>query len=151
MLNSYRITTSSCSSQGHCLVISKRVTPRFSDLSSDEISDLWITAKTVGVSLEKHFDAQALNYAIQDGPVAGQSVPHVHVHIIPRKPNDFERNDQIYDELEKADMNRSALKVDAPDDRKPRTKDEMAAEAAILRQLFSTSLPIPTDDTDGVS
>lgn len=48
-------------------------------------------------------------------------------------------------------MKRSTLKVDADEDRKPRTKDEMAAEATILRQLFDTSLPIPSDDTEGIS
>lgn len=34
---------------------------------------------------------------IQDGAEAGQTVPHVHIHILPRKAKDFERNDEIYD------------------------------------------------------
>ena len=34
---------------------------------------------------------------IQDGPQAGQTVPHVHIHILPRKRGDFEKNDEIYD------------------------------------------------------
>ena len=33
----------------------------------------------------------------QDGPQAGQTVPHVHIHVIPRKKGDFEKNDEIYD------------------------------------------------------
>lgn len=33
----------------------------------------------------------------KDGPQAGQTVPHVHIHIIPRKKGDFENNDEIYD------------------------------------------------------
>ena len=33
----------------------------------------------------------------QDGPQAGQTVPHVHIHILPRKVGDFEKNDEIYD------------------------------------------------------
>jgi len=33
----------------------------------------------------------------QDGPQAGQAVAHVHIHLIPRKKRDFEKNDEIYD------------------------------------------------------
>jgi hypothetical protein len=33
----------------------------------------------------------------QDGPQAGQTVAHVHIHLIPRRKGDFEKNDEIYD------------------------------------------------------
>lgn len=33
----------------------------------------------------------------KDGPQAGQSVPHVHIHILPRKVGDFEKKDDIND------------------------------------------------------
>ena len=36
----------------------------------------------------------------------GQSVPHVHVHILPRHPGDFEPVDKVYDALEKVDIAR---------------------------------------------
>ena len=32
----------------------------------------------------------------QDGRDAGQTVEHVHIHIIPRRPGDFQQNDEIY-------------------------------------------------------
>lgn len=51
-------------------------------------------------------------YVIQDGKDAGQTIEHVHVHIIPRKKGDFERNNDIYDELER---------VDQDENRKPRS------------------------------
>ena len=38
----------------------------------------------------------------QDGETAGQSVPHVHVHCLPRKAGDFKRNDDVYDALDAA-------------------------------------------------
>lgn len=36
----------------------------------------------------------------QDGEAAGQSVPHVHIHCLPRKPGDFPRNDDVYEALD---------------------------------------------------
>jgi hypothetical protein len=36
-------------------------------------------------------------FLFQDGAQAGQTVPHVHVHILPRKGGDFENNDEVYD------------------------------------------------------
>ena len=38
----------------------------------------------------------------QDGETAGQSVPHVHVHCLPRRTGDFKRNDDVYDALDAA-------------------------------------------------
>lgn len=115
--------------------------PRFAQLTDVERNDLWETVQRIGPALEKHFEATSLTIAIQDGKQAGQTVPHVHVHLIPRKQGDFEKNDQVYDELEKNDLRRERG-VDADDNRKERTVQEMAEEAAILRTLFPYSLPI---------
>lgn len=57
----------------------------------------------IGRELEKYYNVDSLSFVIQDGKNAGQTVEHVHVHIIPRRKGDFERNDEIYDELERVD------------------------------------------------
>ncbi|KAL6642172.1 hypothetical protein ACP70R_020353 [Stipagrostis hirtigluma subsp. patula] len=113
-----------------------REVKRFVDLSSDETSDLWITAKEVGARLEQYHKASSLTFAIQDGPQAGQTVPHVHIHVIPRKKGDFEKNDEIYDAI---DVKEKELKekLDLDIERKDRTMDEMAHEANEYRALFS--------------
>ncbi|KAH0462656.1 hypothetical protein IEQ34_010231 [Dendrobium chrysotoxum] len=114
----------------------KREVKRFVDLTADETTDLWLVAKEVGGKLERHHKASSLTFAIQDGPQAGQTVPHVHIHIIPRKSGDFEKNDEIYDAI---DVKEKQLKekLDLDIDRKDRTFEEMSREADEYRLLFS--------------
>ncbi|PWA58948.1 Histidine triad, conserved site-containing protein [Artemisia annua] len=81
----------------HVLVCPRREVKRFVDLTPEETSDLWISAQKIGKQLENYHKASSLTLAIQDGPQAGQTVPHVHIHIVPRKGGDFENNDEIYD------------------------------------------------------
>eukprot|EP00270_Netrium_digitus_P004484 TRINITY_DN1560_c0_g1_i1.p1 TRINITY_DN1560_c0_g1~~TRINITY_DN1560_c0_g1_i1.p1 ORF type:complete len:284 (-),score=48.00 TRINITY_DN1560_c0_g1_i1:96-947(-) len=122
---------------GHVLIISRRVVPRFRELTAEEVRDLWQTAQTVGPKLEAHFGATSLTFAIQDGAQAGQTVPHVHIHILPRRSGDFQRNDEVYDEL---DHNAKKMKseLDLDKEKRNRTPEEMAAEAKELAALFKT-------------
>ncbi|KAG7005590.1 hypothetical protein G7Y79_00019g047700 [Physcia stellaris] len=131
---------------GHVLVSPRRVTTRFSDLTQAEITDLFLTVQKVGRMVERVFSAKSLNIAIQDGAAAGQSVPHVHTHIIPRKQSDLDHmggSDAIYGMLdgEEGDIGnhlqeRASRKNKFPtmdnQERKPRTEEEMSAEAEKL-------------------
>ncbi|XP_029539430.1 bis(5'-adenosyl)-triphosphatase [Oncorhynchus nerka] len=116
---------------GHVLVCPLRPVERFRDLHPDEVADLFTTTQRVADLVEKHFQVSSLTIAIQDGPEAGQTVKHVHVHVLPRKAGDFERNDNVYDELQKHDRESE----DVPS--RWRTEEEMAAEASDLRKQFS--------------
>ncbi|EHA8590877.1 Bifunctional bis(5'-adenosyl)-triphosphatase/adenylylsulfatase FHIT [Cocos nucifera] len=109
---------------------------RFIDLSADETSDLWLTAKEVGGHLERYHGASSLTFAIQDGPQAGQTVPHVHIHILPRKKGDFEKNDEIYEAIDEKEKDLKE-KLDLDKERKDRTSEEMAREAEEYQALFS--------------
>ncbi|KAL8026957.1 hypothetical protein ABFX02_14G063900 [Erythranthe guttata] len=108
---------------------------RFIDLTTDETSDLWLTAQKIGRQLETYHKASSLTFAIQDGPQAGQTVPHVHIHILPRKGGDFEKNDEIYDAI---DVKEKELqqKLDLDKERNDRSGEEMAEEADQYRKLF---------------
>lgn len=103
--------------------------------------------------VERVFDASSLNIAIQDGVDAGQSVPHVHAHIIPRKKLDLEDKggtDAIYGmmEGEDGDLDRALREKEkgetqerkggfpAVDNeaRMPRSDEEMRKEAEWLAE-----------------
>ena len=84
---------------GHVLVCPFRKVQRFADLDQSEVTDLFSNVQRVGNVIESQFNASSLTIAIQDGPQAGQTIPHVHVHVIPRKGNDFPNSDDIYTEV----------------------------------------------------
>jgi len=143
---------------GHVLVSPRRVVPRFNDLSVAEVQDLFLTVQRVSRMVERVFSASSLNIAIQDGVDAGQSVPHVHAHIIPRKKDDLEEKggtDAIYAmmESEDADLSKQLANKEREagaglaeeerksrfpavdnDSRKPRSDDEMQKEAERLAE-----------------
>lgn len=116
---------------GHVLVCPIRVVERYRDLRPEEITDLFQTSQKVAKVVEQHFKGTSLTIAIQDGPEAGQTVKHVHIHILPRKKDDFARNDNVYVELQKHDRETAE-----DSQRKWRTEEEMASEAADLRKYF---------------
>lgn len=144
----------------------RRVVPRFNDLSAAEVQDLFLTVQRVSRMVERVFDASSLNIAIQDGVDAGQSVAHVHAHIIPRKKNDLEEKggtDAIYQmmESEDADLNKQLKEKERAaqaelaedgkkgkfpavdnDSRKPRSDEEMQKEAEWLAQEMAKEDPI---------
>lgn len=131
---------------GHVLIIPKRVTPRLHQLSNEEYLDLWQSVRTVQNAVEKYYNAEGSNVAVQDGVCAGQSVPHVHVHILPRLKGDFERNDDVYDELQDwaprqddKSQKQGKLVVLEDEDRRDRTEDEMEEEAGSYRNLFESN------------
>ncbi|KAF2272482.1 HIT-like protein, partial [Westerdykella ornata] len=143
---------------GHVLVSPRRVVPRFNDLSAAEVQDLFLTVQRVSKTVERVFQASSLNIAIQDGVDAGQSVPHVHAHIIPRRRNDLSHaggTDAIYAmmESEDGDLHKQFAerdgangdqnigqrrgrfpRVDAEESRKPRSEEEMRKEAEWLAE-----------------
>ncbi|KAG2226292.1 hypothetical protein INT45_005964 [Circinella minor] len=113
------------------LVISRRVAPRVRDLSDEEATDMMLSAKSIGNVVENAYECTSLTTVIQDGPQAGQTVPHVHMHVIPRKVGDWANNDDIYDEL----AGKSKIRVDN-EERLPRSEQEMKEEADMLRPFF---------------
>lgn len=75
-------------SEGHTLVAPKKHFNSFTDLGAEDIAALFEAAKKVTFALEKAFSASGMNIGVNNGEVAGQEVPHVHVHVIPRKKGD---------------------------------------------------------------
>lgn len=114
---------------GHVLVSPLRVCKKFKDLSKSEVTDLMLLVQKVQKTLERIYETESTTITIQDGVDAGQSVFHVHVHLLPRKPTDFGGNiDKIYRELQRHD------KQEFKKEYKKLNDQEMASVANRLRQ-----------------
>ncbi len=74
--------------EGHCLVIPKQGAPKIAQLAPEDAAAIMATAQRVVPAVCAAVGAEDATLAIHDGPAAGQEVPHVHLHIIPRKAGD---------------------------------------------------------------
>jgi diadenosine tetraphosphate (Ap4A) HIT family hydrolase len=77
-------------SPGHTLIIPHRHIASFVELTEAERVDLMSLLATARDGLERTFRPDGYNIGINDGPAAGQTVPHLHVHLIPRYNGDRE-------------------------------------------------------------
>ncbi|CAJ0603226.1 unnamed protein product [Cylicocyclus nassatus] len=113
---------------GHVLISPKRICHHLTDLTDAETADLFIVAKKVQRMLEKFHNVSSSSVCIQDGEEAGQTVKHVHVHVLARRKGDFgDCPDNMYQTLEKHDKDSTV---------QPRSQEEMSAEAAQYRDAM---------------
>lgn len=75
---------------GHTLIVPHRHISSFFDLNSVERKSLFDMLDTVKGQLDDEYHPDSYNIGINDGPEAGQTVPHLHIHVIPRYKGDME-------------------------------------------------------------
>ncbi|KAI0852626.1 HIT-like protein [Daldinia vernicosa] len=172
---------------GHVLICPRRPHKRLTELTAPEITDLFQAVQRVQRMLARHYftssppsrqsssddnaapapgtpEAGSFNIAIQDGAEAGQTVPHVHVHVIPRIRGSTAKDeagpgDQIYEAMAAEDGNVGGALWDRElkklqqrlgkrpepggsfpsiedSERHPRTEEEMEAEAKVFRSVL---------------
>ncbi|KAK9422756.1 putative Bis(5'-adenosyl)-triphosphatase [Seiridium unicorne] len=170
---------------GHVLVVPHKPYKRLTDLSAPELTDLFQSVQRVQRMLARHYfttpsssdqrqdsnagddksrpapgtpEAGSFNIAIQDGSEAGQTVPHLHVHVIPRIRGETEKpgdgpGDAVYELMAAEEGNvggklwdRWAEKRPQPGGgfpriedaaRKARTPEEMEEEADVFRRALA--------------
>ena len=75
-------------SPGHTLIIPRRHVGSFFDVTDAERADLMSLLAAARDELEREFHPAGYNVGINDGAAAGQTVPHLHIHLIPRYAGD---------------------------------------------------------------
>jgi superfamily II DNA or RNA helicase/diadenosine tetraphosphate (Ap4A) HIT family hydrolase len=71
-------------SPGHTLVIARRPVASWREATSEERAALMALVDEVTCALERSHRPDGFHVGFDDGPAAGQSVPHLHLHVIPR-------------------------------------------------------------------
>ncbi|KAI6759538.1 hypothetical protein HG530_010218 [Fusarium avenaceum] len=146
---------------GHVLVCPHNPHKRLTDLTPTETADLFTTVQLTQRLLARAYfrtpepEAGSFSVAVQDGADAGQTVPHVHVHVVPRTAGDMGSPDAVYVKLAAEEGNVGGALWDREvgarpqpggglarvddEDRKPRSEEAMVEEAerykAILKEM----------------
>ena len=77
-------------SRGHVLIITKKHWPTFFDISKEEREAIFDLIDITKKSLDNLYKPDGYNIGINCGAWSGQSVMHMHLHVIPRYKGDVE-------------------------------------------------------------
>lgn len=75
-------------SKGHAIILPKRHAANIYELQEDDASKIFVVAKKAAAAMEKVLKCDGMNILQNNGETAGQSVFHLHVHLIPRYKDD---------------------------------------------------------------
>jgi bis(5'-adenosyl)-triphosphatase len=89
---------------GHSLVIPRAHHTSILSLTDAEITDFFKTARTALLILMKAFHTEAFDWSLQEKPEAGQTIEHLHLHIVPRAKNDLLSPGHWYPLVQRNDM-----------------------------------------------
>jgi len=76
--------------EGHALIIPKRHAANYFELTLEEQKDCIELLNRVKFIVQEKYNPEGFNVGININEAAGQTVPHVHIHLIPRYEGDVE-------------------------------------------------------------
>jgi len=77
--------------EGHALILPKEHADNLLELPDEVAAKALVTAKKVAAKLKTKLNADGINIVQNNGEVAGQTVMHFHIHVIPRYANDGQK------------------------------------------------------------
>ena len=75
-------------SKGHIIILPKNHAANIFELSDADASNIFIVAKRIATAVQEEFQCEGINILQNNGEAAGQTVFHLHVHVIPRYKDD---------------------------------------------------------------
>ena len=91
---------------GHCLIIPKKHATTLTDLPKEDAGPIFQIVQHLAKTITERLGAKGYNIGSNNGEAAGQAVPHLHLHIIPRYDTDkhkagFEAAFQVNEDAKK--------------------------------------------------
>jgi bis(5'-adenosyl)-triphosphatase len=115
---------------GHSLIIPKAHITSLFDLSDEDLFEFIKFSRRAIKILSLAFNTEGFNWILQEREEAGQTVAHMHIHILPRKPGDIEHPGDWYPKM-KYNIN----DVIDSDKRKKLNQDEIKRIIGKLRSV----------------
>jgi bis(5'-adenosyl)-triphosphatase len=111
---------------GHCLIVPMRHVAHLGDLARVESEEMLPFAARIGDLLMAVYGCTGYDLSLQEGLAAGQTLEHLHLHLIPRRDGDLPKRDWHATLIDSAKRRRL-------------TPEEMAAEVSRLRQALANA------------
>lgn len=116
---------------GHSLIIPKRHVESLLELDDKELYEMTMFSRDITKTLLEIFKSSGFDWTVQEGEDAGQSIPHLHMHLIPRKSNDLTKPGDWYPLMKESE----AEIIDS--NARPRmTADEMKTIVSRIRRFL---------------
>ncbi len=77
-------------SPGHCLIVPRQHIAEYFHATRDEKAAIWELVDRMKAIIDEKHNPDGYNIGVNIGKAAGQSVPHIHIHMIPRYDGDME-------------------------------------------------------------
>lgn len=74
--------------RGHVIILPKNHAANIFELPDEDASKVMVVAKKIATAIKKAYKCDGVNILQNNGEAAGQTVFHLHVHVIPRYEND---------------------------------------------------------------
>lgn len=99
------------SAKGHVIIIPKNHAANIFELSEKDAKEIFVVAKKIAEAIKKAYQPDGINILQNNGEAAGQTVFHLHVHVIPRykddtikiewEPKEMEDSEKVLEEIKK--------------------------------------------------
>jgi len=112
---------------GHSLLIPKRHVETVLDFNDSELAELGPLMKRMASMLMNAYNGTGVDFSIQNGFVAGASIAHLHIHVVPRRAGDIDGDPSLW----------MAKILEAERTKKPISASEMQSNVKKIRNAIN--------------